>query len=131
MKRKGRTGSMLGRRREMWRMLVVEVGVGGAYVPDSRKGFMLDIRRSEDAEGESRMIGSGRRFGFFGCDGSEGGIPVVVEDERVEIPDAAVGPEGRERVRPRYASADLRTWEKSCEMVCQYGHKFCSLTLES
>ena len=38
---------------------------GGMYVPDSRKDLMLLIRNREEAEGESRMIGSGRRPGFL------------------------------------------------------------------
>ena len=38
---------------------------GGIYVPDSRKDLMLLMRNREEAEGESKMIGSGRRPGFL------------------------------------------------------------------
>lgn len=43
--------------------VVLEVAateLGGTYWADSRKDLMFDILRSEDAEGESRMMGSGR-----------------------------------------------------------------------
>ena len=61
---------MLGKDREMCRMLVrpeepAKLLSGGIYVPESRKDFTLDMRSSEDAEGERRMIGSGRRPGFL------------------------------------------------------------------
>lgn len=101
MNRRGRLGSMLGRRREIWRMPLAAVGAGGAYVPDSRKGLMLDMRRREEAEGERRMMGSGRRDGFFGCVGSEGGMLGVVEAGRAEVLGVTMGAEGRVRVRPR------------------------------
>ena len=39
---------------------------GGMKVPDSRKDFTLDMRRRDEAEGESRMMGcSMRRDGFL------------------------------------------------------------------
>lgn len=73
-------------------------------MPDSRKDLMFDMRRREEAEGESRMIGSGRRAGFLGREtrevGFDEGVGTVVEL-------------GRGRFRPRKISADLRTWEKS------------------
>lgn len=65
---------------------------------------MLDIRRREEAEGESRIIGSGRREGFLGRETREVGF----DDD-----DGAVVELGRGRFRPRNISADLRTWEKS------------------
>ena len=69
---------------------------------------MFERRRREEAEGERRMMGSGRRWcfveGAWGMDGLMGGLPtgrdVVVRDL-----------EGRER--ERNVSAILRTWEKS------------------
>jgi hypothetical protein len=45
---------------------------GGEYTPPSRKDLMLDIRRSDEAEGDTRMIGSTRReddLGFIARDG--------------------------------------------------------------
>jgi len=44
---------------------VVSAVLGGMKMPSPRKDLMLDMRRSEDAEGESRMMGSRRRVGFF------------------------------------------------------------------
>lgn len=38
---------------------------GGMYVPESRKDFMLLMRRRDEAEGERRMMGSGRRPDFL------------------------------------------------------------------
>lgn len=45
---------------------------GGMYTPLSMKDLIFDIRRREDAEGESRMMGSGRRAGAFGLWGRVG-----------------------------------------------------------
>ena len=39
---------------------------GGTYIPFSRNALMFDNRRREGADGERRMIGSGRRTGAFG-----------------------------------------------------------------
>ncbi len=50
---------------------------GGMYVPDSRKDLMLLMRKREDAEGERRIIGSGRRPGFLSREARE----VVVDVE--------------------------------------------------
>ena len=65
---------------------------------------MFDMRRREEAEGESRIIGSGRRAGFLGREtrdvGFDEGVGMVVEL-------------GRGRFRPRNISADFRTCEKS------------------
>lgn len=60
---------------------------------------MFDMRSKEEAEGESRIMGSGRREGFLGRETSEAGF--------VEGGSAAVV--GRGRLRPRKISADLRT----------------------
>lgn len=59
---------MEGRTRWMRTMLaeVVSVAFGGMKMPSSRKSFALLVRSREDAEGESRMIGS-RRFGGRFC----------------------------------------------------------------
>ena len=38
----------------------------GTYVPLSRNDLMFDMRRRDDADGERRMIGSGRREAAFG-----------------------------------------------------------------
>lgn len=35
-------------------------------MPLSRKDLIFDMRRRDDAEGESRMMGSGRRTGALG-----------------------------------------------------------------
>jgi len=69
---------------------------------------MFDMRSREEAEGESRMMGSGRREGFLGCEARE--------EACVEGWDAVEGAPGRgggARARERKISADLRTWEKS------------------
>ena len=40
-------------------------------MPDSRKDLMLDIRKREEAEGETRMMGSGRREDFLSREARE------------------------------------------------------------
>jgi len=72
----------------------------GMYVPDSRKDLMLDMRRREDAEGETRMIGSGRRLAFLSREASEEVVVVegVVEGFFLSL---------------KNVSEYLRTWEKS------------------
>jgi len=77
MNRMGRDGSIEGRVRVMCRMEAEELDVeleesGGIYTPPSMKDLMFDIRRREDAEGERRMMGSGRRAGAFGLWGKVG-----------------------------------------------------------
>lgn len=64
----GRAGSIFGINRWTWRIDAVELEVdtddsGAVYIPPSRNDLILDIRKSDDAEGESKMMGSGRRFG--------------------------------------------------------------------
>lgn len=75
---------------------------GGMYVPDSRKDLMLLMRSSEEAEGESRMMGSGRRPGFLSLDARE--VVVVAEGAAVD---------GFLRSL-KNCSECLRIWEKSC-----------------
>ena len=79
---------------------------GGVKTPSTRKDLMLERRRSEDAEGDRRMIGSGRRpdTGLLGRRAEE----AVVK--------AGVGPDGRAVVRRRNASVYLRMEEKSCKI---------------
>ena len=50
---------MDGMGRRIWIMfaLVVSAALGGMNMPSSRKDFMLLVRSSEEAEGESRMMG--------------------------------------------------------------------------
>ena len=81
---------------------------GGMYVPLSRNDLMFDMRKSEEAEGESKIIGSGRRLGFFGrLTIEEWARGTVVEG----LPLRDEGGGARERARK--ISADLRMWEKS------------------
>ena len=70
---------------------------------------MLDMRRREEAEGESRIMGSGRREGFFGCEAMEGCVEGAVEEGAVGRWEEG----GGARERARKISADLRMWEKS------------------
>ena len=56
-------------------------------MPASRKDLIFDIRSSDDAEGESRIMGSGRRDGFLGSETRDdvpetvdGGAVVPVDD---------------------------------------------------
>jgi hypothetical protein len=80
---------------------------------------MFDKRISEDAEGDRRIIGSGRladvpgRPGFFGRGRPADGAGTV----RAFAPGLAPGGNWpvRERLRPRNVSATFRTWEKSWE----------------
>lgn len=56
---------MEGITREMRTMFVeAEVASAGVKMPSSRKVLMLPMRRSEEAEGESRMMGSRRLVGL-------------------------------------------------------------------
>lgn len=64
---------------------------------------MLLRRRSDEADGESKMMGSGRREGF-------------PEARRAGV-GAARGAEGAGALeRRRKSSVYLRMWEKSCRM---------------
>ena len=59
MKRIGREGSIEGRVRVMWRMLAPVESLLPVYIPSPRNDLIFDRRSSDDAEGESRMMGSG------------------------------------------------------------------------
>ena len=47
------------------------------YVPDSRKDLMLLMRKREEAEGERRIMGSGRRPGFLSLEARDAVVVVV------------------------------------------------------
>jgi hypothetical protein len=71
MNRIGRVESIDGSSRDICRIEADELDVEledsvGTYVPLSRNDLMFDMRRRDDAEGDRRMIGSGRREGVFG-----------------------------------------------------------------
>lgn len=67
---------------------------------------MLLIRSKDEADGESRMMGSGRRVGFLRFETSAG-------EEVMAVERIVGGTPGRLRDRPRKVSACLRTCEKS------------------
>ncbi len=75
---------------------------------------MFDMRRREEALGERRMMGSGRRVGFLG-------LLVRVEFEGVTEGAMDVAEEGTPgrvgRERERKVSAVLRMWEKSVGLM--------------
>lgn len=73
---------------------------------------MFDIRRREEAEGERRMMGSGRRAwweGFLRRETREAFVAVLAAVMAAVVEGACL--EGR--ARERNVSAILRTWEKS------------------
>jgi hypothetical protein len=77
----------------------------GTNSPPSRKDLMLDMRSRDDAEGDRRMMGSGRR-GFW-CEARAGFEEMLfVEDGGAE--------EGFFDMR---GAASLRTWEKSYKIT--------------
>lgn len=56
---------IVGMTRDMRTMFVdAEVASAGVKMPSSRKVLMLPMRSSEDAEGESKMMGSRRLVGL-------------------------------------------------------------------
>jgi hypothetical protein len=72
MKRMAREGSMPGRTRVICKIEAEELDValedsGGTYTPFSMNDLIFDIRRRDEADGERRMMGSGRRIGALGC----------------------------------------------------------------
>lgn len=77
---------------------------------------MLDMRRREEAEGETRMIGLGRRedeesVGFLDIEpGPADGDGFDFISGLELLPD---GYPARARLGPRIRSAVFRTWEKS------------------
>lgn len=70
---------------------------------------MLEVRRSEEAEGERRMIGSGRER--FLREETRG--PLLLSAEGTVEAEMVEGALGRGRLRPRKISAVLRIYEKS------------------
>lgn len=77
MNRIGRAPSIDGTVRMTWRIVAEELDVElvesvGMYVPLSRNDLMFDMRRRDDADGDSRMIGSGRGGAAFGLCASVG-----------------------------------------------------------
>lgn len=82
---------------------------GGMYVPDSRKDLILLMRSREEADGESRMMGSGRRPGFLSLEAREVVVVVV----------AGAAAEGFLRSL-KNCSECLRMWEKSYVGENQY-----------
>lgn len=81
---------------------------GGMYVPKSRKDLMLLMRSREEAEGESKMMGSGRRPGFLSLEARD--VVLVV-----------VGAAADGFLRSlKNCSECLRIWEKSCVADDQY-----------
>jgi len=77
MNRIGRLASIAGRSREICKMEAEELEVeledsAGMYTPLSRNDLILAMRRMEEAEGETRMMGSGRRTGAFWFNANEG-----------------------------------------------------------
>ena len=81
---------------------------GGMYVPDSRKDLMLLMRRREEAEGESRIMGSGRRPDFLSLEARDA-VAVVV----------GAMADGFLRSL-KNCSECLRIWEKSFVKGTQY-----------
>jgi len=75
------------------RIEAVELESAGTKIPDSRNCLMFDIRRREEAEGESRIMGSRRRpaVGFLRLETRA--LFVVMED--------VVGAEREVRPLPR------------------------------
>jgi hypothetical protein len=72
---------------------------------------MFDMRMREEAEGERRMMGSGRELDFRdGMDSPAEGAGTI--DEGL-TPGFAPGWPGRSRLRSKKMAALLRTWEKS------------------
>jgi hypothetical protein len=51
----------------------------GTNLPSSRNDRAFDRRSKEDAEGDRRMIGSGRRVGAFWLSASEGLLGMLEE----------------------------------------------------
>jgi hypothetical protein len=58
---------MEGMGRRIWIMFaeVVSAALGGMNMPSSRKDFMFEVRRRDEAEGERRMMGWTFWWGFL------------------------------------------------------------------
>lgn len=76
--------------------------LGGTYWPFSRKDLTFVMRRREEAEGESRIIGSGR-LGFL-CVASAGLLDMAVGGACCDFLDMR-------------GAASFRTCEKSCRIL--------------
>lgn len=107
MKRKGRLGSIEGSVRTMCSIFRPEEEESdGVYTPSSRKDLMLLRRKSDDADGERRMIGSARERPGLERPATSAVFWAVAEAGAGLLPFVA-------RRRFRKGSACLRTWEKS------------------
>lgn len=110
MKRNGRVesfGNVLVMCSKLAGVELANVGCeGGTKSPASRKDLMFDMRSSEDAEGERRIIGSAR-------------LEFETAGREVREADGWALGFGTGALRclflPRKVSAALRTWEKSCK----------------
>lgn len=104
---------MAGNRREMCRIVAVapeepaSALSGGMYVPASRKDLIFDILSRDDADGDSRIMGSGRRDGFLGSETRDDAFETVEGGAVVPVDDGGWAP-GRVRLRARKLSADFR-----------------------
>jgi hypothetical protein len=94
----GRLESMFFMIRETCSIDVLELWSGGVYRPDSRNDLALDMRSSDEADGDKRMIGSGRRAGFWFS--TRAGLFVMLAA-------AGLG------LRDMKGAASFLTWEKS------------------
>src|ERR1700712_3735339 len=89
---------------------------------------MLDMRRRDEAEGESRIMGSDR----FEETAEESGLDVLAAGRAASEADFDGRPPGRDDEggtplrRPRKVSACLRTCEKSCLMLADYSWHDCA-----
>jgi len=97
--------SIEGSRREICKIEALELDVeledsAGMYMPFSRKDLMFDMRRREDAEGESRIMGSGRRTGALGLCARMGLLAILAAAGCADL-------------RALKGAASLRTCEKS------------------
>jgi hypothetical protein len=100
MKRIGRFGSTARIVRWTWSIVAVEPPAsGGVNLPSSRKDRALERRRREDAEGDRRIMGSGRRVGTFWLSAREGLVGILEELDWDFF--------------WMKGTASLRTWEKS------------------
>jgi len=81
---------------------------GGTKTPSWRKDLMFDMRMREEAEGERRMIGSGREFDLRD-DGIESPAEGAGTIDELLTPGLAPAWAPRLRLRSRNSSALLRT----------------------
>ena len=69
-------------------------------MPFSRNDLIFDMRKSEEAEGDNKMMGSGRRTGAFGFRASDGLFAIFAAAGWADL-------------RAKNGPASLRTCEKS------------------